>query len=323
MAEVQKPTPQEDAPKYSLPTFPAVKKQQDVTAHKPKSGGQTDDRTEPKNESINRQKNNRWTTANILTAIGIFVNIVLIYFTYQLWESAVSANESAKTSAEASKISADQAKEANRLTNEGILLAKESSKENQEINKQSNELSKQSVESQIKTLNESRKQFELETRARITHADFYMDTAALDKPYVISFKLHNAGKFPGKVIFRKIGLVYGPTKQGVEIKRVLDNSKDGWIVQYPNDIITPATNIEVLPTGKALNPLSFDLFRKGNFYIYFFAELRYISIGTNKEYIMKFAFRMKRYPAYNRLNFESIEDSDEEVKKGEQLRSGQ
>ncbi|MES2794803.1 MAG: hypothetical protein V4683_02500 [Bacteroidota bacterium] len=250
-----------------------------------------------------KSKDNNPVIANILSGLALVLAAFVFGFTYLLFEETKSAN---KISKDALKLSREQFEQSRIKDSENALentkansrdslryvISLLNDKKRFKLDSISTRTQIESVLHQIKTLKETQKEFELESRPYIQIFNANLDTFEIGKRTYISYAVINVGKFPAKIISNQGGLAYSITEDSSTIfkefdKQYLIQGYEG--IAAHNSILNANGVADEVLTEKIYNQV-----KTGYKAVYMYGKIKYISDLTNDvyEYIYEFKFNI-------------------------------
>ncbi len=222
MAEQDAKNPNEDEKKVEQSPIvtPEIKEPVKPIEEKPNTNDTKNDDTKEKGEAVpetTKAKRSAAYFANWLTALGITVNVILIFFTIRLYREAVSqsqaATDAANAAIESNRIARETMETNNTFSQRNIAMQEADAKSGDTINKKTIEVAQQSLQAQINSLKETQRQFDTENMPYLECKEFTFLTFEPNKPPKIAFQIINFGKTAAKIIKYKVGFFYSPIIQ--------------------------------------------------------------------------------------------------------------
>jgi hypothetical protein len=235
--------------------------------------------------------------ANFISWVAVGVNAVLALFTYLLFLQNSDAIGESKRANTISQNALDDSRfndSINRRT-DSLRNISDSIKDDRGRIKDSLtiDLANKSLGTQISSIKETQKQFEIENRPLMQIADLIIDTIGDEKVTVIRCNIVNMGKFPAKVFSAKFGVSYG-SKVGVTIAQL-----EGVTVLKDFAVQTSIAGSFRIPVTIRSNPLTNDMYENYKnrvTSVYVVGEVGYKSIVAPKIFYNKFVFRITTIP---------------------------
>lgn len=242
--------------------------------------------------NIPKDENKPAITANRIAIFGTIINIALAGLTYMLFQKTVEANKTSQASLAEAQKAVEQAKRANDIAEANFKLAQISSANNDSINNINLELSKKSVGTQISSIKETQKQFEIANMPYLQCTDFNFKILEPDKRPVINFNTENLGNYPAKITDRKLGYIYLPPPIPKNPYDRVDFSMltDSWSVYIDKE---KPKNENFTATDK-LPKAAYDAIKDGKFLFCFFGEITYQNETNGKKRV--YSFYINIYP---------------------------
>lgn len=212
------------------------------------------------------------TTGIVFTIIGLFINGILAYFTYKLFEQTVTQTTN-------SKEAVTQAKRANDLTREAFDSS-------QIENQRTYDLNKTAFDIQVQSLKEAAKQFEIGNQPHLQFQDFTIKAWSKGKPIAFTYVIKNMGNHPVKLYQMRTGFKISSNA----------SDKDSARKTFP---ITPTTQYitkdnpapKTFKTTTYIPDAIFDMLISGGLSFFYLGEVFYVNTVTNKKY--KYLFTVK------------------------------
>jgi hypothetical protein len=136
---------------------------------------------------------NKWSRTDKIAVYGVLVSAVLAIVTYLLYTLSISAAGSARISADAAKQSADLQKQA--LDSQKVYKKQSDISDAAKVKRDTD-----AFNLQIASLNETQKDFEIESRPFVTVGNVVVDTPYLNKSIKGTAQIVNSGKQPAYII---------------------------------------------------------------------------------------------------------------------------
>lgn len=315
MADEKQDSPENQPPKPPEPSVPPVDNNINSGKEKEEQPANTTNYDKPKCNSpqpfiVKMEKSEGWSRAEKISVAGIIISASLFVMTLRSFEKT---SEAVKIS-EASLNHAIYKDSITAISDKKRGFVDSIRREQDSINgaitiKQT----QKSLDAQLKSIQQTQKEFELESRAYLMVANTQIDTTAIKAPFNVNFDIVDMGKFPANIVYSKIGVAIDVDTTIEAVKSLLDE-KNGWRIKISSETVSSGTRIGYSQPSKGFSDAQYYYFRTGKMSLYLFAEFKYISVGIGKKYLMKYGVRMTVIPLFNRLNFLALEYSDTEIK---------
>ncbi len=271
--------------------------------------------------NVPKEDNKTAISANKIAIFGTLINAVLAGLTFMLFQKTVEANRISQLalteSTRANDISTQALKDSRKA--DSISVFKDSVisafNERQYLNGREKDsitisITRKSLESQINSLRESQKQFQIENLAYIECSDFNFASFESNKEPKIAFKIQNVGRVPVKVMGFKLGFFY---------RNTIGFNPDGYLKTLAYESI-PTTfyitketpRIQFFTAYDKISALHFDAVSKGVLALFFCGEIKYVNEMNGKK--MKYIFNALLNPPpsieHKMVFLNNIEDVD-------------
>jgi len=262
--------------------------------------------------------------ANQIAFWGLWINVALAFVTILLFTKTIQSNNTAidalKEAKKANDISEMNRKDDNEKDNYERQRQKTMDSKNEE-ERQNNfirdtttiGLAQASLRAQINSINETRREFELENRGIITITDFKIDTNELRKGAIVFYDFHDIGKFPIIITKRKNGAALSPENSTKTIKNLIDR-EHGWVI-HPDTkhLISPLAKLEGFSSLTPFTQLQYRLFMDGKICYYVFFETEYYCLGIDKTFRNKLGYKITISFPSRLLDYQPIELEETEI----------
>ncbi|TAM97802.1 MAG: hypothetical protein EPN39_10515 [Chitinophagaceae bacterium] len=238
------------------------------------------------------------TTADKIAFAGLIVNVLLAVFTYLLFREATN---STKTANEA----VAEARRSNSISEINYALAKDAFDESKKSGQEATQLANKSLETQIGTLKENQKQFNISNEPFLSIASSNIELFEVGKPLLTKIKIENLGNYPCKVIECKtiitIRLVPPDFKEVYKIQPSYSDILNIYIL-HDNPVPSP------FGTTVPLNENQVMIVKKDNYFVFLTGYIKYQNIISKK--IKTYKFQLKMKPGYETENIinENVDD---------------
>lgn len=243
--------------------------------------------------NIPQDENRPQKKANAIAWIGLGVNVILAFFTYMLFLKTTEANNESVRANNIAEMALNDSRENQRRNDSLDSIIRE---RNYNRDTTTMKISKQSLQSQINSLEETRKQFEIESRPYIQLGNIIVDSIEEGKFIHINLIVMNMGKLPAKIIWGKSSISIGNFRLP-DLKNIITA---GNAISY--NLIVP-NGIYTLPlTSKTDYRLTIEhvvQYLQGNGFIYLAGQFMYSNDLTKKEYLYTFIYKISDFPIRN------------------------
>lgn len=252
--------------------------------------------------NVPKEENKTAIIANRIAIIGTFINLALAGLTYLLFIKTGEANKTSMQSLEQAQKAVEQAKRANDIADSNFRLSVIAAKSNDEISDANFKLSTQSLNAQIKSFQETQKQFEIENKPNLQIGGINIDSISRLK---ISFNIRNFGKQPAKIFSISSALVYTNNPNLTNAKYEVAKSFNSFV---PQDGYVP---FSISAGEKILNEQQIILLKNGNYFVYIIGECKYLNTVNLQKRSYKFNYRISYNPD---IDVKIIRDTDQLTK---------
>lgn len=232
--------------------------------------------TKKQNISYSDKSNAKWTDI-----VNTLVNAVLALFTFLLFKEALRQGDVAEKSANAAIRAVDEAKRSNDI-------AAKNSKEDSISFATNYDLAQQSLQTQINSVKEAQKQFEILNRPYIQMMDFKpIDFVANGYPK-IEYTITNLGNYPAKILSGRMGLMLTDTfRNPFKNINMLGHHHHAAVILTKGEEYRTSYNPKEM-----INSYHAEKIENETWFIYAWGELEYINELNKKKMIYRFAFRV-------------------------------
>ena len=272
-----------------------VEKKIDPAPHEKIISDDTQQQTQPidtiKPENVCKErKKAKIVTAYITTIGALVVNIVMTGLTYCLFKEATSST----------KIATDavvEARRSNSISEKNYQLAKEAFEESKKSGQNATQIATKSLETQIVTLKEYQKQFDISNDPFLSNANSNIEIFETGKPILAKIQIINLGNYPCKVIDSKIvTAIRKAAPKFNDVYRFEPTYSDIINKYILRDNPVPSLFGTIVP----LNENQFMVVKTGDYSVYLTGFIRYKNIISNK--IKTYKFQLKMKPGYETEN---------------------
>ncbi len=156
------------------------------------------------------------------------------------------------------------------------------------------DLANRSLQTQITSIKETQKEFEIESRPLVQIVDFNIDSIGIDVNTVAKWNIANLGKFPARILSTKTVFMYDDNRSVEYMKRLKQGNEI--IVNFS---ISNEAKIPITISGVFHNEERFNRYREGKSFFYLFGEYKYESFVTKKRFLYSFIYRISAFPRFN------------------------
>lgn len=313
MSNHQTPTPGSDADNPIIPTRSTSEYVPEVEDNQPQPTNETANPDAPQTESSERSNRNK-RKIPVFEIITLLINGILAYYTYQLFLKT-------KDSTDAAIKSANAAVESNRINKEALNDYRKNSESADKRQKTLDTIAEEerkrnfirdttTLGIQINSLKETKKEFELESRAFIQIADISLDTSKLKEPFPMHYKYIDVGKFPAKIYqVRSIGIFDTSVIGGIDDPE----KRNDWRIDSRQHIVSTSTQSPQSIYILGLTEKEYGQMINGIGFLYFCWEIKFRSIGIDKNYFLRIKIRVRRDPLLKMMSYETVEYLEKEI----------
>lgn len=244
------------------------------------------------------EKDKSWqpAIANLIALCSVIVSGFLFYYTYQLFNETKKSTSAAVSSADASMRSAKAAETSiaqQKIIDSSNRVSQKQSSYQDSINNANNlNVSINALKIQENSLNQSQKDFEMESRPILVISDLILDTTYANDMVNITFMLVNVGKFPAKDVFLDAKILIGTDTTYPLLK-------SPWAKLSTNDYLASTYRLTLYSKMEITNPVELRILKNKKTNVYFFCEYSYKNSILKKSYSNYIVYQIKLLPQLN------------------------
>lgn len=155
-------------------------------------------------------------------------------------------------------------------------------------------IQQQSVQAQIKSLEETQKRFDIESRPLIQITNITVDSLGDNNRTIVKFDYINMGRFPAKILSTKVALTYSIETSIAEIDKFPKGTESRPNFSIGNSITLPSTMV-----GIPLMVNAYKAYKEGKGFLYLVGEVEYISFVKNKKFSNRFIYKIGALPRFH------------------------
>jgi len=249
--------------------------------------------------------------ANLISVIGLIVNIVLAGFTYMLFQKTVEANKTSSASLSEARNAVKAAENANAISQLNYELAAQSSLSSDATSKANFQLAKRALDAQIlyskradsnylksinvatdaldvskSNLERTQKFFEIENKAYLLLSNVKMDSFIVDKRQQITINVKNYGKLPVLIEYSLTGFLFDTAANIKKLQYPPEN------IKYHNFYLPAGSDIALPYASFIVEPLMYQALTKQVIFAFVYGEVIYVDVAANKRYSYTFCLRL-------------------------------
>jgi len=264
-------------------------KDREKTSHTAQNNQSQRDNPQPFIVKIEKSKG--WSKAEVISVFSILISGALFFMTIQTFKKTSRAVEISDSTfiANRKKDSVLNVKSIIRDSLDSIQRGRDYTRDTTNIN-----IAQKSLQTQISSIKETQKEFEIESRPVIQVTNLKLDSLGIGVKTLIKFSVSNLGRFPAKILNSKGRLYFMENN----IKNVIQ-SRDGFINTSYNVAISNAYDLPVTVTGVPLPENIYNNYVEGRGSFYLQGEYAYTSIATGETFLYRFTYKISNKTAFN------------------------